>query len=340
MSKIAKETQKLSPQKSTTLDDVAARAGVSRMAASVVLNGSRSGTRVSDATRLQILEVAKDLCYRPNLVARSLARRATHIFGFYSGFDYLDVRNPFIGEITAGLLEHCSRHDRDLLLHSIFSGQDIKKLHDELLGGKIDGLVVWAPRDDPLASLLRDARLPVVSIVESIKPFPSVVVDDFSGGFQMGCYLFEAGHRSVLYVSQKRPSDSRSRREAGIVQAARTTGMKVQILADPTPQELLATTVQPSSSRPTAIACWNDMVAHQALSGFRKAGIRIPLELAVTGFDGIQSPIEPDVRLTTVQAPWAEVAHTAINHLLALIEGKEVATETVLPVAVIRGDTA
>ena len=64
------------------------RQRVSRMAVSVVLNGSRSGTRASPATRQQIVEIAKEFNDRPNSVARSLTRRATHIFGFYSGFDF------------------------------------------------------------------------------------------------------------------------------------------------------------------------------------------------------------------------------------------------------------
>lgn len=310
------------------------------MAASVVLNGARSGTRVSEAKRLQILEAARDLGYRPNIVARSLARSATHIFGFYSGFDYLDVRNPFIAEITAGLLEQCSRRNRDLLLHSIFSGQDAKKLHDELLGGKIDGLVIWAPDDDPLAGMLQESRLPVVTIVETIKPYPSVSVDDHSGAFEIGRYLFQSGHRSILYISQNKPSNSRRMRLQGIREAAEQMGMKLQVLADPTPEELVEAAAMRSPFRPTAIACWNDMVAYQAISCCRRAGIAIPQEIAVTGFDGIPSPIEQDICVTTVRAPWAQVATTAINHLLDLTQGKEVPTETVLPVSITLGNTA
>ena len=335
------ETQRHTIQKAATLDDVAARVGVSRMAASVVLNGSRSGTRVSEAKRQQILQVAKELNYRPNLVARSLARSATHVFGFYSGFDYLDVRNPFVAEITAGLLEECSRCSRDLLLHTIFRGQDINALYDSLLSGKIDGLVIWAPDDDPLVALLRDSHLPVVSIVESIPPFPSVGVDDYQGAFEIGQYLFDRGHRSILYLSQKRPSKSRKRRLAGMQDVAEKSGMELRIAVDPSAGELVETLADRSSSgsRPTAIACWNDMVAYQALSHCRRAGISVPKEIAITGFDGIKSPIEVSECLTSVRAPWAQVASAAVNYLIELIQGNEVPSETVLPVELIRGDT-
>jgi DNA-binding LacI/PurR family transcriptional regulator len=335
-------TQKHIGQRSATLDDVAVRAGVSRMAASVVLNGSRSGTRVSEAKRQQIIEIARELSYRPNSVARSLARRSTHIFGFYSGFNYFDARNPFVAEITAGLLEACGRCGRDLLLHALFHGQDINHLHDELLSGKIDGLVVWAPDEDPLIALLRASNFPVVSIVETLGPFPSVGVDDFAGAFEIGRYLFECGHHSLLYLTQKAPSKSRRRRLEGIQEAGRQMGMELRITVDLAADgglETLGASRSPEE-RPTAIACWNDMVAYQALADCRRAGIAVPQEIAITGFDGIASPIELDVRLTTIRAPWAQVASTAVNYLIDLLQGKEVPMETVLPVEFFQGNTA
>jgi DNA-binding LacI/PurR family transcriptional regulator len=334
-------TQKHIAQKSATLDDIAARAGVSRMAVSVVLNGSRSGTRVSQATRQQILEIARELNYRPNSMARSLARRATHIFGFYSGFDYFDARNPFVAEMTAGLLEECARCKRDLLLHTVFRGQVINGLYDELLSGKVDGLVVWAPDDDPLVALLRDSHLPVVSVVETLPPFPSVGVAEYMGAFEIGRYLFDRGHRSILCLTQSAPSKSRMRRLEGIQQAAVQMGMELQMIVDLTRegQEALALS-RPPGSRPTAIACWNDMAAYQALSYCRRSGIAVPQDMAITGFDGIESPIELDMRLTTVRAPWAQVASTAITYLMDLLEGREVPTETILPVELVHGQTA
>ena len=329
-------------RKSTTLDDVAAYVGVSRMAVSVVLNGSRSGTRVSQAKRDLILAAAKELNYRPNLVARSLARSATHIFGFYSGFDYLDVRNPFIAEITAGLLEECSRCSRDLLLHTIFRGHNINNLYDELVSGKIDGLVIWAPNDDPLAALLRDSHLPVVSIVENIPPFPTVGVDDYAGAFEIGRYLFEQGHRSILYLTLKKPSGSRKRRLDAMEDAASQLGMEIRVIAEPNFETFVSAIQLPGASgiRPTAIACWNDIVANQALSFCRRAGFLVPDQIAITGFDGFRTVSDLDPRLTTVAAPWANVASTAINYLLEISKGNDVPPETVLPVQLVRGETA
>lgn len=328
--------------KSATLDDVAAHAGVSRMAVSVVMNGSRSGTRVSQLKREQIMSAARELNYRPNLVARSLARRSTHVFGFYSGFDYLDVRNPFIAEIAAGLLEQCSRCRRDLLLHTLFHGQDINGLFNEVTSGKIDGLVIWAPEDNPLVARLRQGNLPVVSIVESVPSFPSVRVDDHAGAFEMGRYLFSRGHRSLLYVTQKRPSPSRGQRQEAMLEVGQQLGMEVRVVVEPNAQDFVTALHEhhPSQKRPTAVACWNDMAALQVLAFCRQAGISVPRDLAITGFDGIRSPNPVDLTLTTVGAPWEQVASAAIDRLIDLSEGQEVSQETVLPVQLILGDTA
>ncbi len=312
------------------------------MAVSVVLNGSRSGTRVSQAKRQRIIDIARELNYRPNFLARSLVRRATHIFGFYSGFNYFDARNPFIAELTAGLLEECARCKYDLLLHTVFRGQEINGLYDEMLSGKIDGLVIWSPDDDPLVALLRDSHPPVVSVVETISPFPSVGVAEYKGSYEIGKYLYEEGHRSIVYLTQKNPSKSRMQRQEGIQDAAAQLGMGLQLKVDPAWDgwpEILALSLPPKL-RPTAIACWNDMAAYQVLSYCRATGIAIPQQIAITGFDGIESPIETDMHLTSVRAPWAQVASTAITYLVDLLEGRDVPNETILPVELIQGNTA
>src|SRR5579883_1319125 len=91
----------------STLADVARKAGVSKVAASVVLNGARANARVSAETRKRIHEAARELNYHPNAVARSLRRRQTHIIGLYNGYGISDTHKPFNAEIISGLELGC-----------------------------------------------------------------------------------------------------------------------------------------------------------------------------------------------------------------------------------------
>ncbi len=97
---------------------------------------------------------------------------------------------------------------------------------------------------------------------------------------------------------------------------------------------------QPRQNRPTAAVCWNDQTAYNLREDCHRRGLRVPEDLAIAGFDGLPPPHVPNQRLTTIRAPWIEVASTAISLLTRRIEGEAIPHETVLPVEFITGDTA
>src|ERR1700733_129393 len=102
-------TSRTKTKTAVTLTDVAARAGVSKATVSAVINGSRSNTKVSPATRDRIQAAASELKYQPNAVARSLTRRHTNIIGFYGGYRRGVQWNPFYDNVMNGLREGCVR---------------------------------------------------------------------------------------------------------------------------------------------------------------------------------------------------------------------------------------
>jgi DNA-binding LacI/PurR family transcriptional regulator len=91
--------------------------------------------------------------------------------------------------------------------------------------------------------------------------------------------------------------------------------------------------------RPTAVVAWADGTAHQTLAECREMGLAVPRDVAIVGFDDNPLPVEPVWRMTTIRAPWREVARTAVSLLVTRIEGQEVAAETVLPVELVVGNT-
>lgn len=331
----------------TTLDDVARKVGVSKYTVSAVLNSTRSNTRVSTETRQRILEAVSELQYRPNAIARSLRRRKTDLIGLYNGYEYIDARNRFLAEVVGGLQEACDRYAKDLLIFRIFRGYTAQRIFEELVDGRVDGLVLYAPPDDALAERLANSHLPVVAVTDAVPMLPSVVVDDEYGGFLQAKHLAGKGHRRVIYRGSPFNLRSVARRQQGFREAAERLGLTVIEMTtegDPSkteePDELARTLLaMPPDRRPTAAVCWEDQHADRLVAEFSKLGLRVPEDIAVVGFNGLSTEREPAWKLTTIHAPWAAVGLTAVSLLMEQMEGKEVPSETVLPVALIIGKT-
>ncbi|MDE2128004.1 MAG: LacI family DNA-binding transcriptional regulator [Armatimonadetes bacterium] len=331
-------------KRATTMQQVADEAGVSKMSVSAVLSGNSEHVRVSEATRERILQVASRLRYRPNAVARSLRKRRTNIIGLYSGWAYLDARNLFEAEIIGGIQEGCDQHRMDLLLHGVFRGRSVDDIYTQLVDGRIDGLIIVAPPEDPLVHMLAESHLPVVAITDAIPTLPSVVVDDDGGAEMLLEFLAERGHQHVLYRGWDRRAISVMRRHTAFLRVAERLDLETSEWiagesSDPRDASLLAWLTLPDGKRPTAVCCWNDMAAFDLLAHCRTHGVRVPEDLAITGFDGVPT-IGVARRLTTIRAGWPSVARSAVHLLVDRLDGRDVPRETVLPVQLVQGDTA
>lgn len=331
--------------KGVTLRDVAEQVAVSPFTVSVVLNGSKSNTRVSPATRERIMKAAQELGYQPNSLARALKRRSTNILGLYFGYGHLEPHDPFHAEVLTGLQRGCEANNKDLMIHYSFHRYSVDEVFSELVGGKIDGLVLIAAPGDPLVERVRGSHLAVVAMTDAIEGVPSVVADDAAGSVAIAEHLYAKGHRTVLYRSCPGQSDSASRRQNAFEKrssdlgmttiAGRTTDWK-GLVSDEEAQ-LLARRKELGVS---AAVCWGDPSAHALLSFCKANGISVPHDLAVVGFNGIESPVEPIHVLTTVRAGWSNVAQQAVHLLVKCLDGQEVPKLTVLPVEFFTGDTA
>jgi DNA-binding LacI/PurR family transcriptional regulator len=241
----------------------------------------------------------------------------------------------------------CHEHRKDLLIHSTFRGQDVNDIYLELISRKIDGLIMFALESDPLAIRLASSSLPVVAIADAVSTLPSVVADDKAGSQMAAMHLAEKGHTHILYRRGRSLQASANRRYLAFMEAAAAHGMKVSIDATPRSQFGLVMTEKeidllhlPNLSRPTAIVCPNDYLAYAAVDYCQDAGFRIPEDFAVVGFDGLVTEMHPATRLTTVKAPWAKVAQTAIGLVVKSLAGESIPLETILPVELVIGDTS
>jgi len=328
-----------------TLQAVADLAGVNRVTAAVALGQSpQGGTRVSPATRLRIVEAAQQLGYAPSAIARALRGERTNIIGYYAGYESLDAHIPFVAAILQGLQQSCRQRRQDLMLFGSFERDTIDSIYATLTSGKIDGLVLLPTPRSPIMDRLFDSHLPVVAVANTHPAVPSVVVDDVAGSTLIAQYLARQGHRRILYRSQEAYRASAFRRQATFLQMAADLGLSVTVTYEQpnhllSPREL-AILQAPLAERPTAAVCWMDLSAYTLLDQCERLGLRAPEDLAIVGFDGIPLRLKPARRLTTVCAPWAEVAAQAVHCLLALLDGEEAPQETILPVEFMVGDTA
>jgi len=331
--------------KTPTLKDVAAKANVSPFTVSVALNGSKSNTRLSESTRKRIEEAAEELGYRPNGLARALRNRQTNIIGLYFGYGHLEPHDPFHAEILTGLQKGCEATQKDLMIHYSFHRYGVEEVFSELVSGKIDGLVLLAAPKDPLVAKVKASGLAVVAMTDAIEGLPSVIVDDESGSCAIAAHLAAKGHKRVMYRTVPGPSDSAERRYNAFKICAESLGMEIFPVTTSDWKGSLSQEEQDLVQRRkemgiTAAVCWGDPSANALLKFCNSHEIRVPDELAIVGFNGIEPSVEPARHLTSVRAYWSEVACRAILNLVDRLEGKPVPMLTVLATDFVIGDTA
>ncbi len=335
------------PGERATLADVARLANVSAMAASAVLNGAQTSTRVAAATRLRIQAAAARLGYQPNAVARSLARKRTDAIGIYTGAGTLTADVTFGAAILAGLQKGCAAAGKDLLLRGGFAQPERWGVsYGELVDGRLDGAVVLAAPDAPLVAQLAGSPLAAVAIVDAIPGMPSIVADEADGARLLATHLADRGHRRILWRPSVGECDSVTRRLDGLRRACAALDVAV-VIGDggylPRPftareRDLL----RPGrKGRASAVVCYADYVAEALCDDAQQLGWSIPGDLAIAGFDGIELVHQPRPwrRVTTVRCHWQRVGCMAVELLSRMIDGGALPALTALPVELRPGDT-
>lgn len=324
---------------------MADRAGVSRSTASSILNGARSSTRTSAATRERVRQAAVELAYRPNAVARSLRHQATNSIGFYNGFGYIDARNAFLSSLIAGMHSQCDMHKYDLLIHRVSARDDKMLQFQEIISGKVDGVVLWTHMNDPLVKMVAERHFPAVAIADACPELPSVTADDEGGSRLIAQRLASKGHKRILYRVPPVERMSCMRRHKAFVEEAKKLGLIVKTgtssdyIGSPSEEEQHLLTLS-EEERPTAIVCWCDGNALEMVRFFQTTGWsgRWTNRFAVIGFDGFEVPWLP-VKLTSVFVPWDTVASTAVDVVRKIIAGEAVPLQTRISVSMLDGAT-
>lgn len=327
------------PARRPRLEDVAASVGLSTASVSLALS-ERPGP--SEETRRRVREAADRLGYRPDRTASLLARRRTHLLGVL-----LDIRNPFHAEMIEDL--HLVSEDRgyDLVLSTVTANRDEQRAIDTLLDFRCEALILLGATS-PAARLdaLSD-QLPVVAVGKQRATAGVSVVraaDDL-GVAQAVDHLVALGHREIAFIDGGKGPIATLRRR-GYRTAMRRHRLTESTRVIPGEHNEMAGTnagrlLLESSSLPTAVIASNDRCAVGLQDAFTRAGVDVPEQVSIVGYDNSTLARLAHINLTSIDQNAEQLAVHAVDVAADRLEnGRGVAQEFVLtPHLVVRGTT-
>ena len=306
--------------------DVAEAAGVSQTTVSFVLN-EVPGAGISDETRQRVLAVAEELGYVPDAAAQALGRGRTHSIGVV----VTTLADPFIGTMVQ-IIEFAARERGYTVI--LASSNDISEREIEavrmLQSRRVDGVIVTSSRVGALyQERLEQLSVPVVlinSLVQHNGLYTfSIGVDNRHGGWLAADHLIQRGHRRTAYVASPAERGDNMERMAGYREALRESGIEfdpslvVQGTGCAGGGEQALHTLLSLNNPPSAAFCYNDMTAIGLMDAARGAGLSLPQDLAIVGFDDIAFARLTYPPLTTIAQPMAELGNGAVEMVLQLL---------------------
>jgi DNA-binding LacI/PurR family transcriptional regulator len=316
-------------KKASSMKQIARVVGVSQSTVSRVLNGANSRVPIAAETRRRVLETARNMGYRPNPLARGLRGSGTALLGLI----VREISDPFFARAIEVITGRARGHGYNIVLcHAQSSAHEALVLAGVLETRHTDGIILLGDLHyaTEVWTELVEGPLPVVTLCGGGRsPGTPTINTDNGLGVRMALdYLWDLGHRRIGYFDGGWLGDVAERREAyfgflaehqielldGYHQAAENdigAGQEAfaRILRLPDP--------------PTAILCATDQVALGALAGALRAGVKVPSEISIVGFDDIslaQFSVPP---LTTIRQPLDELAKRAVDEVVGIIRGEK-----------------
>ncbi len=341
--------------KKATIEDIAKMAGVSIKTVSRVFNHEPN---VRETTRDRVLEAAKELKYRPNVAARGLASNKSYVIVHFHdnpNSDYLERIHQGIHKVCRAngyfaVMEPLHKSESDTPEHSrpeYSQPEYSQQVQNYVMEFAIDGIILSPPLcdDESLIANLEASNIPYVRLSPSYKPnlTSHTFVDDLAAAELMTQYLVELGHSDIAFISGPPHHGASKARTEGFLKVLKQAGLTLELC--PTLQgdfsfhsgykaceELLKL-----KHRPSAIFAANDDMAAGAMVAALKAGLDIPGDLSIVGFDGSRVGEIMWPPLTTIRQPIRGLAEHATDLLLQHIRepDREVSKEQ-LPVSLIR----
>ncbi|MGC0417027.1 LacI family DNA-binding transcriptional regulator [Embleya sp. AB8] len=324
-----------------TLEDVAARAGVSRSLVSLVM---RDSPKVSAGRRQAVLAAARELGYRPNLNARTLATGSSSTLGVLIS----DLHNPYFAEVVDGVEAAARDHGMDIVLGT--GGRrpaHERRSLERLLQFRPAGLVLLGPVVATAAIEEAAEQVPTVLVARGVRAaHVDTVNDDGATGSALAVeHLAALGHRDIVHVDGGHGSQAAVRRR-GYEQAMHRLALQRYLRVVPseytdTGGAEAARALLAGGTLPTAIVAANDVNAVGIIGELSESGVRVPRDVSVVGYDNTHLAGLRHIGLTTINQPREEMGRLATETLLQRLRGERTraARHLLHPALVIRTST-
>ncbi|MCJ1715843.1 LacI family DNA-binding transcriptional regulator [Curtobacterium sp. VKM Ac-2922] len=299
-----------------TMKDLADHVGVSRQLVSLVL---RDLPGASADTRRRVHEAAAELGYHPDASARMLRGRRSFQLGVV-----FTMREPFEADLVEALIGEAAARGYSLVLGPLTTGRSQADVIAQLLGQRIEGLVVLATDDGGAAMSGLPARIPVVQLGGPIADvqLDDVRVDDAIGIGLLVDHLVSLGHRQIVHATGGSGPNASSRRDE-YVGAMRRHGLEPDVVESAYTEQAgsaAAVALLERPTLPTALMAANDRCAVGALATLARRNVAVPETISVVGFDDSSVARLPFIQLTTVRHEPARLAAQALEAIIARID--------------------
>jgi LacI family transcriptional regulator len=320
-----------------TLERIAELSGVSRSTVSRVVNNDPN---VRESTRSKVLRIMEQEHYRPNLAARGLASGRTDVIGLVIPVGLSVVfTDPFYPLLMQGIADESRNRDRFVMLWLAEPEYERQTIEQVVSRGVVDGVIIAASApEDPLVDMLMDAGKPFVMVGRHLARTDVSFVDigNHEAARNITRHLLRLGARRIATITGPPQMIAGSERLSGYRDALESAGIAFDpaliATTDFTAQSGAAAMSQLLEQQPDAVFAANDAMAIAAIRAIRRAGLRVPEDIAVVGFDDIPGAAEIDPPLTTVRQPIRRLGSTAATTLIELIAdpGRRI-REVILP---------
>jgi len=317
------------PAKRPTIKDIARESGYSKTAVSFAFNDP---SRISEKACRQILETAERLGYIPDPMARNFSLRRHLSIGFLlPQVVQFSLQNPYTLQVVLGIGNVCEKYGYTLTLIPPLH----KSITEAVRSAAVDGLITMGMQVEmEIVSVMQTRLLPYVTIDGTPDAqMPSVNIDDEQASYEIMRLVLEAGHRNIVLVSLSEdafasPTKAESvpnKRMRGYIRALSEAGLALdpsQVLVSECTMEdgiTIGKTILALENRPTCVVTMSDIVAIGCILACKQAGLSVPDDISIVGFDNIDESSCIIPQLTTVDQPAKEKGRLAAEALFKMI---------------------